>query len=341
MRFLSLQIANVEKVGREADTSVENARNSSTEQKNSQKDASRGKQTEGRFERIVKETSNIIGKACSVVKGSLGFEARSESSDLGLGSESGSDTRRRSVDDGIDEDHASSNCKGLSSPKENESQKTRGSLTRSRSCVDSIECHPDDDQEFDHVRYKIIKSNMFGKNMYASARRDVTYEGLMQYLQEYSFQELLLDNNVVIIEPVRAETIERKPSSAGGNARSEPRCKIAAAIEKKTETENGGQRSCEDTNDSGKSPKQSSIKKHFFYHPIRVNRELIDEELPDPDTVKNVRRMFENTLKMKNVPNGSTLSKDCKSRKSVSMKDLSTIDRDHFDEMSEKAEGTR
>ena len=31
----------------------------------------------------------------------------------------------------------------------------------------------------------------------------------------------------------------------------------------------------------------------FFYHPIRVNRELIDEELPDPDTVKNVRLMFE------------------------------------------------
>ncbi|XP_043529340.1 uncharacterized protein LOC122538911 isoform X2 [Frieseomelitta varia] len=331
------EIANVEEMGREANTSVENARNSSTEQKNSQKDASRGKQTEGRFERIVKETSNIIGKACSVVKGSLGFEARSESSDLGLGSESGSDTRRRSVDDGIDEDHAS---KGLSSLKENESQKTRGSLTRSRSCVDSIECHPDDDQEFDHVRYKIIKSNMFGKNMYASARNDITYEGLMQYLREYSFQELLLDNNVVIIEPVRAETIERKPSSTG-KTRSEPSCKIAGAIQKKTETENGDQRSYEDTNDSGKSPKQSSIKKHFFYHPIRVNRELIDEELPDPDTVKNVRRMFENTLKMKNVPNGSTLSKDFKSRKSVSMKDLSTIDRDHFDEMSEKAEGTR
>ncbi|KOX78019.1 hypothetical protein WN51_05907 [Melipona quadrifasciata] len=327
------EIANLEEVGHEANTSVENARNTCTEPKNSQKDASRGKQTEGRFERIVKETSNIIGKACSVVKGSLGFEARSESSDLGLGSESGSDTRRRSVDDGIDEDHAS-NCKRLSSLKENESQKTRGNLTRSRSCVDSIECHLDDDQEFDHVRYKIIKSNMFGKNMYASARNDVTYEGLMQYLREYSFQELLLDNNVVIIEPVRAETIERKPSSAG-KARSEPSCKVGGAIQKKTETEKGDQRSCGGTNDSGKSPRQSSIKKHFFYHPIRVNRELIDEELPDPDTVKNVRRMFENTLKMKN---GSTLSKDCKS---VSMKDLSTIDRDHFDEMSEKAEGTR
>ena len=265
MRFLSLQSARNEEEGREANTSVENAKNAaSTGQKNSPKDAPRGKQTEGRFERIVKETSNIIGKACSVVKGSLGFEARSESSDLGLGSESGSDTRRRSVDDGIDEDHAA-NCKVLSSLKENESQKTRGNLTRSRSYVDSIECHPDDDQEFDHVRYKIIKSNMFGKNMYASARNDVTYEGLMQYLREYSFQELLLDNNVVIIEPVRAETIERKPSSAG-KARPEPSCKIAGAIQKKTETESGGQRSCEGTNDnSGKSPKQSSIKKHFCF----------------------------------------------------------------------------
>ncbi|XP_033315925.1 uncharacterized protein LOC117214176 [Bombus bifarius] len=334
-------LKNVESVNqeeREANTSVVNARNTS-EQKNSQKDGIKGKQTEGRFERIVKETSNIIGKACSVVKGSLGFEARSESSDLGLGSESGSDTRRRSVDDGIDEDHVS-NCtdKGLSS-KENENQKMHGNLTRSISCVDSIECQPDDDQEFDHVRYKIVKSNMFGKNMYTNARNDVTYEGLIQYLREYSFQELLLDNNVVIIEPVRAETIERKPSNVG-KARSEPSCKIAGAIQKKTDAENC-QRSCESSNVNAKSPKQSSIRKHFFYHPIRVNRELIDEELPDPDTVKNVRLMFENTLKMKN-PSNSTFSRDCKSRKSASMKDLSSIDDSHFDEMSEKVdEATR
>lgn len=72
-----------------------------------------------------------------------------------------------------------------------------------------------------------------------------------------------------------------------------------------------------------------------------MNRELIDEELPDPDTVRNVRRMFENTLKLKNNSN-SGFSRDCRSRKSASMKDLSTIDDSHFDEISEKVdEGTR
>nr|XP_034183731.1 protein javelin isoform X1 [Osmia lignaria] len=316
--------------------SVENTKNF-FEQKNPEKMNGRSKQNEGRFERIVKETSSILGKACSVVKGSLGFEARSESSDLGLGSESGSDTRRRSVDDGIDEDHATTDK--ASSTKTNENKKVHSNLTRSRSCVDSIESQ-DDEQEFDHVRYKIVKSNMFSKNMYNGSRGDVTYEGLMQYLREYSFQELLLDNNVVIIEPVRAETIDRKPATVG-KARSEPSCKIAGAIQKKTDEENC-ERNCESADGaSTKSPKQSSIRKHFFYHPIRVNRELIDEELPDPDTVRNVRKMFENTLKVKNN-SGSELSRDCKHRKSVSMKDLSSIDDAQFDEISQKVhEGTR
>nr|XP_012148862.1 PREDICTED: ERC protein 2 isoform X1 [Megachile rotundata]XP_012148863.1 PREDICTED: ERC protein 2 isoform X1 [Megachile rotundata] len=330
-------LKNTENVPPEEDAtkaSVEEAKNF-FEQKNSQKTNGRSKQNEGRFERIVKETSNILGKACSAVKGSLGFEARSESSDLGLGSESGSDTRRRSVDDGVDEDHSVTDK--ASSTKTKENKKVHSNLTRSRSCVDSIECQ-DDEQEFDHVRYKIVKSNMFSKNMYNGGRGDVTYEGLMQYLREYSFQELLLDNNVVIIEPVRAETIERKPATVG-KARSEPSCKIAGTIQKKTDEENC-ERNCESA-DNTKSPKQSSIKKHFFYHPIRVNRELIDEELPDPDTVRNVRKMFENTLKMKNS-NGTELSRDCKHRKSVSMKDLSTIDDAQFEEISQKVhEGTR
>ncbi|CAL7943316.1 unnamed protein product [Xylocopa violacea] len=323
----------------EANSSVEDTKNY-FEQKTTQKEASKGKQCEGRFERIVKGTSSILGKACSVVKGSLGFEARSESSDLGLGSESGSDTRRRSVDDGIDEDHAPTCRDKGPSPDGSDSTKTHSSLTRSRSCVDSIECQPEDGQEFDHVRYKIVKSNMFSKNIYNSGRGDVTYDGLMQYLREYSFQELLLDNNVVIIEPVRAETIERKPATVG-KARSEPSCKVAGTVQKKTDTETP-ERNCESADGGNpKSPKQSSIRKHFFYHPIRVNRELIDEELPDPDTVRNVRRMFENTLKLKNNSN-SELTGDCKNRKSVSMKDLSSIDDSHFEELSEKVhEGTR
>lgn len=38
---------------------------------------------------------------------------------------------------------------------------------------------------------------------------------------------------------------------------------------------------------------KNGLKRHFFYHPVRVNKELIDEELPCPDTVRNVRKLFE------------------------------------------------
>ncbi|KYN00989.1 hypothetical protein ALC62_08215, partial [Cyphomyrmex costatus] len=302
------------------------------ERKSTEKEAARNKQNEGRFERIVKETSSILGKACSVVKGSLGFEARSESSDLGLGSESGSDSRRRSVDDGIEDDRPSrkvENSNNSATLRTDDGKKSHTNLTRSRSCVDSIECQ-DDGPEFDHVRYKIVKSHMFSKNMFNTARGDVTYEGLMQYLREYSFQELLMDNNVVIIEPVRAETIERKSSPM---ARTKPKCKIAGAIQKKMENhERNGQRS--ESGGTAKSSRQSSIRKHFFYQPIRVNRELIDEELPDPDTVRNVRRMFENTLEKKKNVSDAEFSRDDKTRRSISMKDLTSIDDNRYDEIS-------
>ncbi|CAL1676194.1 unnamed protein product [Lasius platythorax] len=311
---------------------MEDARNFSERKKEKTgKEATRNKQNEGRFEKIVKETSNILGKACSVVKGSLGFEARSESSDLGLGSESGSDSRRRSMDDGAEDDRLSRNVDTSAAPKIGDGKKSHTNLTRSRSCVDSIECQ-DDGPEFDHVRYKIVKSHMFSKNMFNTARGDVTYEGLMQYLREYSFQELLMDNNVVIIEPVRAEPVELKTSTL---TRTEPTCKIAGAIQKKTENrERNDEQS--GSGGTGKSSRQSSIRKHFFYHPIRVNRELIDEELPDPDTVKNVRRMFENTLEKKKNASDAEFSRDCKNRRSVSMKDLTSIE-SRYDEMSDKA----
>ncbi|XP_029175045.1 protein javelin [Nylanderia fulva] len=307
---------------------LEDARNF-FERKRTEKEATRNKQNGGRFERIVKETSNILGKACSVVKGSLGFEARSESSDLGLGSESGSDSRRRSMDDDAEDDR-SRNVEN-SGGKIGNGKKSHTNLIRSRSCVDSIECQ-DDGAEFDHVRYKIVKSHMFSKNMFNTARGDVTYEGLMQYLREYSFQELLMDNNVVIIEPVRAEPVERKSSTL---TRTEPTCKIAGAIQKKENRERNDEQS--GSSGTGKSSRQSSIRKHFFYHPIRVNRELIDEELPDPDTVKNVRRMFENTLQKKKSASDAEFSRDCKNRRSVSMKDLTSLDDSRYDEMSDKA----
>lgn len=290
--------------------SIETARNF-FEKKSIEKD------TEGRFERIVKETSNIFGKACNVVKGTLGFEAHSESSDLGLGSDIGSDVRRQSVDDtkektpGKLETKTKFQTKERDPPKELNYKTNHTNLTRSRSCVDSLECQ--DEPEFNHVRYKIVKSNLFGKSIFSTSTGDVTYEGLMDYLREYSFQELLLDNNVVIIEPVRAE-VERKPSM-NVKSKSLPTCRVSGATQKKRDS--GEERKNFDEK-SRTCPRQSLIRKHFFYHPIRINKELIDDELPNPDTVKNVTRMFEETLRAK-----KNLERD---RKSFSMKDLSGKD---------------
>lgn len=127
------------------------------------------------------------------------------------------------------------------------------------------------DVEFDHVRYKVMKSDMFQKNLLVGNRKETQFDGLMQYLQDYSFQELLANNNVVIIEPVRTkiEKVAEKPREAQAAA-----CKIT----------NG-------------ASNRNNLKKHFFYHPIRVNKELYEEELPVPDTVRNVRKLFEGSLR--------------------------------------------
>lgn len=50
-----------------------------------------------------------------------------------------------------------------------------------------------------------------------------------------------------------------------------------------------------DPNSNGIS--KGGLKTHFFYHPIRVNKELLEDELPDPDTVRNVRKLFEETMR--------------------------------------------
>jgi hypothetical protein len=130
------------------------------------------------------------------------------------------------------------------------------------------------DVEFDHVRYKVMKSDMFQKNLLVGNRKETQFDGLMQYLQDYSFQELLANNNVVIIEPVRTkiEKVAEKPREAQSAA-----CKI--------------------TNGALNRNGSNNLKKHFFYHPIRVNKELYEEELPVPDTVRNVRKLFEGSLR--------------------------------------------
>ncbi|KAL0840116.1 hypothetical protein ABMA28_015423 [Loxostege sticticalis] len=158
--------------------------------------------------------------------------------------------------------------------EDNQNMKTQATLIKAKGYEKGCD-------EFDHVRYKVMKSELFKNSMIANYRKEAQFDGLLQYLQDYSFQELLVNNNIVIIEPVRTkvEPVPRKNTDT---------CKIPPTLLKKNEN------SCSHVDKS-----KNAIRRHFFYHPIRVNKEIIEEELPNPDTVKKVRNLFEDTLKMK------------------------------------------
>uniref|UniRef100_A0A2A4ISH4 Uncharacterized protein n=1 Tax=Heliothis virescens TaxID=7102 RepID=A0A2A4ISH4_HELVI len=160
------------------------------------------------------------------------------------------------------------------SSDDNQNQKTQATLIKAKGYEKGCD-------DFDHVRYKVMKSELFKNSMIANYRKEAQFDGLLQYLQDYSFQELLVNNNIVIIEPVRTK-VEPAPR------KNTDTCKIPQTLLKKNDN-NIGQ------NDKPKN----SVRRHFFYHPIRVNKEIIEEELPNPDTVKKVRNLFEDTLKMK------------------------------------------
>ncbi|XP_073840364.1 javelin isoform X2 [Musca autumnalis] len=161
--------------------------------------------------------------------------------------------------------------------------------------------------QFDHIRYKVMKSQqLLRSNLLARNTKEAQFDGLIQYLQEYSFQELLSNNNVVIVEPVRTK-IER-PLAASSSSSS---CIGFGKIAKDKRTTNGqiqqqqpevgiveSEQSSRKQRTNSTSSNTSNhggggIKRHFFYQPVQVNRELYEEELPNPDTVRNVRKFFE------------------------------------------------
>lgn len=124
----------------------------------------KNKQNEERLDRVVKET---------VKGGILGLEMRSNG--LGFGDHLASDAPSMDVRESM----------------EGRESKICGNLTRSRSYVDSMNCQEPSEPEFDHVRYKIVKSNAFEKSVYVnSAKNEASYDGLMEYLKQYSFQVL-------------------------------------------------------------------------------------------------------------------------------------------------------
>ncbi len=50
-----------------------------------------------------------------------------------------------------------------------------------------------DTQDFDHVRYKVMKSDTFQKNILAHNGKEAQFDGLLQYLHNYSFQVRMID----------------------------------------------------------------------------------------------------------------------------------------------------
>lgn len=143
---------------------------------------------------------------------------------------------------------------------------------KQNNCNDGTKVNKFDEPEFDYVRYRVIKSDLFQKKIFANCENKSQFDELLiQYLQNYSFQELLIGNNVVIIEPIRF-------------------CK---QNETKTTTNEVTSMLHKSANNQRNNLQNNSLRRHFFYHPVRVNREVREDELPNPDTVKQVRKFFE------------------------------------------------
>ncbi|XP_044752424.1 protein javelin, partial [Coccinella septempunctata] len=173
--------------------------------------------------------------------------------------------------------------------------------------------------EFDHVRYRVVKSNLFQKKIFANYEKESQFDGLMQYLQDYSFQELLMDNNIVIIEPIRTTLIRENNNKYKG-----PSKNITPLLHTNIEQKND----------------KNTLRKHFFFHPIRVNKEVNDDELPNPDTVKQVRQMFEknedqivNPMKKISENNGNKYNTDKVNTNDQNMPEMYNDEQwDSFDE---------
>jgi len=132
------------------------------------------------------------------------------------------------------------------------------------------------------------------------SQAETEFDGLLQYLHDYrhGLRELLVNHNVVIIEPVRASATEAD-NQERKNKQNEPKstnktCRVTGAIIK---TPGNNSNASSNTLPRSQKPHQPIMRRQFFYHPIKINKELVDAELPDPDTVKNARKVFEKVMK--------------------------------------------
>lgn len=189
----------------------------------------------------------------------------------------------------------------ISSPPENADPQTSLPSGKTSSCsgqgtLSSVSRSLPSDRKPPHHKSSKTEASHRGSHIDRDSKV-AAFDGLLQYLQDYKhgLREMLVNNNVVIIEPVRQSTakLEDRKSSTRKSA-SESTCRITGATVKK---------SC-NTIVSNTLPRQQKsqqpiLRRHFFYHPIRTNRSLVDEELPDPDKVRHAREMFERKMKIR------------------------------------------
>ncbi|XP_049794391.1 uncharacterized protein LOC126204003 [Schistocerca nitens] len=116
---------------------------------------------------------------------------------------------------------------------------------------------------------------------------EAALDGLARYLQSnrQGLRDLLLTSALVVVEPLpaRARTCRIAGATVKAASAHGPPPPGAAA--------GGGGGAAVERAKSYTIPRALR-----FFHPKRHNRELLDEELPDPDTVRRARQVFEATL---------------------------------------------
>lgn len=166
-----------------------------------------------------------------------------------------------------------------------------------------------DDSDDSPVQESEIKNNYVSsiKNAFDAAieiqNRDKTgkaeaFDGLRQYFHDnkHGLQELLINNNVVIIEPFRHEPPKSPTDKLDGS--SQRTCRITGATIKSPVSEQNIMNAPFNTLPRRNTKSQQNVRQGF-YHPIKNNKEIIDTELPDPEKVKSAREWFEQIFKSK------------------------------------------
>lgn len=124
------------------------------------------------------------------------------------------------------------------------------------------------------------------------------FDGLRQYFHDnkHGLQDLLINNNVVIIEPFRHEPPNGLSDKTDSS--SQRTCRITGATIKSPVTEQNKINAPFNTLPRRNTKSQQNVRQGF-YHPIKNNKEIIDTELPDPEKVKSAREWFEQIFKSK------------------------------------------